>query len=296
MYLDPSRILVAGDTHGCPQQMVYLWEMALEQNADVIVQVGDFGYWEHAEGGAEFLDGCSSLYEQTGIPLIWIDGNHENHPLLRRRYRKARQSIEGFWEIREGIYYCPRGTRWTWNDRRFMGLGGANSFDKELRLAQEQGKACTRFNWKATKPLGKGTQWWPEEELTDEEIAYALRDPEPLDVLFTHDKPRGAPEPTNDPRRVYPESWPNQDRIQTVVRTLRPALVIHGHLHIRYRAQIRSADDSWTTVEGLAHEMSNCLKRTNPETGKTKKIWRPSEDSWLVLNLETTSTRAPGEI
>jgi hypothetical protein len=100
--------------------------------------------------------------------------------------------------------------------------------------------------------------------------AAALADPTPVDVMLTHDKPRASNPRWN--RKDFPECWPNQDRIQTAVRALRPKLLVHGHLHFPYEDQIRSSGDSWTTVIGL-----DCDPRA-AESGLYMK-----ENSWTVL-------------
>lgn len=261
---DPETILVAGDLHGDPRHTLYIFQTAFAAEADAIVQVGDFGYWEHMHGGPEFLDMCSQLATENDLPLYWIDGNHENHTLLREKYGPGgpehKPTPEGFWEIRPGVYYVPRGTRWTWSGARMMGLGGAYSVDKWNRLRAEK-KAyrdhveSNNYRFKAgaaTRPFDakKHQRWWPEEEISDDELAYALTDQEPLDILFTHDKPISSTPPWN--RKSYDECKPNAQKIQTVVNTLNPKVLIHGHLHIRYTDYIHNGDpDGYTRVEGL---------------------------------------------
>lgn len=540
---DPSTILVSGDLHGDPQHTLYAFQTAFQAGADAIVQVGDFGYWEHMNGGDAFLDLCSHLATENDLPLYWVDGNHENHTWLRRIYgpggARHKPTPEGFWEIRPGVYYVPRGTRWVWNDVHLMGLGGAYcvapetkvlttdliwveagslvpddkliAFDEDLNLPRgknmtlQESKVestgrnvlpCYRIKtdrgetvvsaehlmvwkpsatdrrarrWKAaaeispgtavqwmttpwdvetsrdagyiagifdgegwidhtrisfaqnpglvmekmlalleqrgftiskarqardaycervdicggkweslrllgsTRPerlldkarvlwdgkeiIGKGKEtvpgkawatvleveylgprevvtlktstrtfiadgfaahnsvdkfhrlreenkrrrshyeangyrakvgaptvpydpekfqsWWPEEELTDEDMTRALADTTPIDVLFTHDKPRASNPRWN--RKDLPECWPNQDKIQTVVNTLKPKLLVHGHLHYRYTDEVRCGDDGRTTrVEGLS---CNVDARMDPRDDDPTT-------SWLLLQLK----------
>lgn len=290
---DPKALLVAGDIHGDPQHIAYLFERAINQDVQAILNVGDFGYWEHQPGGGAFLDLCSSLAVDNDMPLYWIDGNHENHTMLRERYgpngENYKPTDEGFWEIRPGVYYIPRGTRWTWNGVRLMGLGGAYSVDKDYRLAREQGRVSIEWGWTAGHvrkfgATGPGTMWWPEEELSDEELEFALSDPEPLDILFSHDKPRASNPPWN--RKDLLECYPNQDKIQTVIRNLTPKLVVHGHLHFRYEDQIRARDDLTTYVVGL-----DC-NPDQPSDLHNKKAWAEFEAqrlrSWARLSLDLT--------
>lgn len=293
-----KSLLVAGDTHGDPQHIVYLFKEAVEnQNVDAIFQVGDFGYWEHERDGGAFLDVVSDMATLNNMPFYFIDGNHENHELLRARYGPGgpdhKPTPEGFWEIRPGLYYVPRGTRWVWNGKHIMGLGGAYSVDKGYRLAREGGYVCEEWGWTARHVAkfgakGPKTMWWPEEELNDEELEFALKDPTPLDVLFTHDKPR-ASNPTWN-RKEFPECYPNQDKIQTVVRTLTPRLLIHGHLHFRYEDAIRAGDDDKMT-HVMALDCNPELTRYNAKTGQETPV--PAAEvnaqrmrSWVRLSLD----------
>jgi hypothetical protein len=262
---NPSSILVCGDWHGDARHALHSFQAALNEDVDCLLVVGDYGYWEHIRGGPEFLEVCSDLATQNDLPLFWIDGNHENHTLLRERYGPGgpqhKLTPEGFWEIRPGVYYIPRGTRWTWGNVRMMGLGGAYSVDKFHRLKAET-KAyrdhvdANKHRTKAgapTRPFdpAKHKRWWAEEQISDVELAYALRDPEPVDILFTHDKPLASTPAWN--RKPYAECLPNAEKIQTVVNALNPKLLVHGHLHFRYTDYIRNGDpDGYTQVEGLS--------------------------------------------
>lgn len=266
--MDVKNLIVGGDTHGDKKQISYFYHCAKVEGADAIFVVGDFGYWEHEESGIKFLNFIERQAQATGIPLFWLDGNHENHQMLRANYGKL-QTADGFWVIRDGCYYAPRGHRWTWGDRSCMSLGGAYSTDKDYRLARERGGSTERWGiFSDEEPTGPLTQWWPEEQLTDAEVARAISDPARLDVLFTHDRPRGTNIGDQFDRKTQPESLINQDRVSVVMKALRPNLLIHGHLHIRYTDQIRSGGDSWTTVIGLGSERS-----------------APKTDSWIELHL-----------
>lgn len=255
---DPAGLLVAGDAHSDPNYLAYLYEVAVQTACQAIVVVGDLGYVEHYDDGA-FLDVAEHGWKQTlafGAPvaLVWIDGNHENHPMLWSKYGPDspihEATDEGFWKMRNGVYYIPRGTRWEWSGIRFLGLGGAYSIDKMHLLKQQRQDGSQR--------------WWPTEEITDADVAKCLADRSPVDVMFTHDKPRDAKVPWS--RRDLPLALPNQNKIQKVVDTLHPKLLVHGHLHIRYQDKVDR-----TVVEGLA---------CNPHSAKDDP-----KDAWLRLSL-----------
>jgi hypothetical protein len=107
------RILLAGDVHGEAPWFGHLAEVAEAADVDAIVQLGDFGYWEHRPGGGRYL---RHVAERLAAKGLWCDG---------------------FWTIRPNLFYAPRGLRWTWAGVRFLAMGGAYSIDKRYRVEGE---------------------------------------------------------------------------------------------------------------------------------------------------------------
>lgn len=230
-------ILLSGDIHGNFQFVHELFETALRSEADTIFALGDFGYWEHTENGRTFLDYVSNLATINNLPFHFLDGNHENHSLLRSTYGPGTPNgvtPEGFWPIRDNLYYSPRGNTWTWGDRKIMTLGGAYSID---------------INWR--KP---GLSWWPEEQIDVEEMNRAKAVGK-VDIMLTHDCPsatdlqlmmlvRGV-----DYRNIE-ESEKNRRKIQAVLETAQPEFLYHGHYHVRHTQVVRHGNGT-TLVKGL---------------------------------------------
>jgi Icc-related predicted phosphoesterase len=235
-----TKILAVGDTHGNDRFLTQAIKLAKKDlEADTILQAGDFGFWEHYKEGVSFLKWISRQLVEKGITLHWIDGNHENHTMLRQLYgpggERHKPTEEGFWEIRENLFYIPRGTRWNWGGVDFMGLGGAYSVDKAWRT--------------------EGKSWWPEETITQDEVAYAVR-PGNVDVIVSHDAPDGVPIPIfrADEKDKFPESRANRQQVLKVVQRTRPVLLIHGHYHCRY-TDVFTWGNGRTLVEGLGCDM-----------------------------------------
>jgi hypothetical protein len=217
---------------------------------------------------------------------VFVDGNHDNIALLRRSYTGA--DAAGFIRVRDRLSYAPRGLRWTWDGVRFAALGCAYSVDKAWRLKEEalaQAKVDRRndYRLRAGAPVRPestaGTMWFPDGEITDEEAAAMVEAGGDVEVLVTHDKPRGSA-PGWD-RKDFADCMPNQDRISRVAAAVRPRLLVHGHLHHRYTDHVRVDGDRWMRVEGLG-----------ADDGARKEVsnWRP-EDAWLLLDTAT-----PGEL
>lgn len=234
-----QRALLLGDTHGDVAWFKQACARARVRGCEVILQLGDFGFWEHLPDDT-WLDDCARHLERTERACIWIDGNHENHQLLRQRYGPGGERHEltedGLWVIRPGLYHAPRGHLWTMGGRSFMALGGAVSVDQRGRIT--------------------GHSWWPEESITWDDVDRCLEAGsqlagQRLDVLLSHDVPEGTP--SLPPRETYwldsRATQANRRMLRTVVDKLSPRLVAHGHYHVRNSAQL---DD--TRVEGFACE------------------------------------------
>src|SRR5688572_15879498 len=76
----PSRVAFAGDWHANTRWGVAAIQHAAELGAEVIVQLGDFGYGFRAA----FVDGLDRALARTGLRLFFVDGNHEEFPVLLR--------------------------------------------------------------------------------------------------------------------------------------------------------------------------------------------------------------------
>lgn len=215
-------VLLAGDTHGHMPQINYLINVALDNGCDAIVQLGDYGYWEHAPAGGEFLYQTSELVQAAGLKFYWIDGNHDYAEWLIRNYEPGE---DGTYEIRPGLFFIPRGYSWEWGGRRWLALGGANSIDRAWR-EKEYYKRGYKF-------------WWDSEAITEEDVAKCLEQPK-ADVMVCHDAPSAVDLPLQFHKNgqrglpVPPEFLLNRQRIQEVVNFHEPDVFYHGHLHISY--------------------------------------------------------------
>lgn len=251
------RLLLAGDFHCDLNHAGYISQIAKNQDISRIVQVGDFGYWPHTS--PEYVPRMDETLAKRGQTLVWIPGNHENYDALYALEDVTERTPEGFWKVAENIFYAPRGLRWTWDDTTFLALGGAHSIDKMMRLGLEQRSGRPR------------TQWWPQELLTDEDVARAISGDGRVDVVISHDMPVGC----DDVFTLYktdPEDHDNRRRVKRVVDHVRPKTLVHGHYHIK-REMIYRTPDGWPVqIIGL-----DC--NFNPH------------DSWIVLE---TNVQDPG--
>lgn len=241
-----NKILFLGDSHGNQNFFAAAFAKAAEYNCDAIFQLGDFGWWPHSGNGLEFISYISYTATTLGIPVYWLDGNHENfHHLLERDWPVT---DDGFWEVNPNLYYSPRGHIWSWGDKNFMSMGGAYSIDKEWRLQQE------------AKSSRQYSLWWPEETITQSDFYTAVglfeAHAKKIDVFLAHDKPALVQIPNFEspfPGRIWPESENNGKFLQALVDIVKPKLILHGHWHWGYTQKLYRPDYEATCI-GLSHD------------------------------------------
>lgn len=244
-----GRILLAGDWHGSFQQAEKVIRYAKEQEINTIFQLGDYGIWD--ETTKKYLNQQEHLLSEWNIDLYFIDGNHENFSML---YEK-RFLENGTRYVSDHITYIPRGYRWNWEEITFLALGGAASIDKPFRR--------------------EGRSWWPEEYLTEEDILTA-QSGGPVDVMFCHDSPSGAPNSVTDDNQgqMYAMKSFGADMInycnnhrqllKRVTDVTTPRLLFHGHYHRYMTGYYVHGDENSTIgyVEGLDEGIASLPRHT----------------------------------
>jgi hypothetical protein len=229
--LAPSRILVAGDWHGNR-----LWALNVVQRVPqllageqrrLILHLGDFGIWPDNDG-QRFLSAVNTALCEVSAELWFIDGNHEDFSQLAQLANSALP--DGRVPVRSNIYHLPRGHRWDWRGRRWLACGGGVSLDKALR----------RY----------GQDWWPQEEITSQQEAAIVASGR-ADVMVCHDCPADVthtfpPLPSDWNREDLARNNAHRARLQGIVDAMRPAHLMHGHLH---RAYQRTCDFGYGPVQ-----------------------------------------------
>lgn len=223
------KILAVGDTHGNTSAICNVAiPQAQKNDCETLIQCGDFGYWEHYDDGKRFLDKVSKHLVRNQMKMLWIDGNHENHPKLWADYAPGG---DGLCLIRPNLHYIPRGTVFKLGHVTCLGLGGAFSIDRDWRINQEL---------IADRPQ---TLWWPTELIRPEDAEVAIENAKeygPIDIMFTHDCPSGTDIPGihSENKWIFPETWRNRDLLREVFDRVQPRLLIHGHYHVRYVSKL----------------------------------------------------------
>ncbi|PVA24402.1 hypothetical protein DDJ46_16000 [Mycobacteroides abscessus] len=240
---EPNKVMVAGDWHGNPYWAEQAIKYAKRSGADMIVHVGDYGFWTPSERTYAYLLGSNQLLEELDMRLIWVDGNHEDHSQLDEcNIPGGKPTVFG---DLDRIMHLPRGFRWEWWGMTWMALGGAHSVDRSWRR--------------------EGHDWWPGEVLSGEQVEYASR-PGGVDVIVAHDAPRGFAIPGIGSGNEFPSedllaAESHRGLVREVVDATKPSLFFHGHYHVNYRARLER-EGGTTEIFGLDRDNSTIARNT----------------------------------
>ena len=168
---DRIKFAVAGDEHGNKHQFEKDADFAYGEGCDFIFVVGDFGYgWKIRDDDVD--DFSEFAGRVSPIPVIWLDGNHENFDHL---YLKSNVPFTPT-EVAPNCWHTPRGTILNLAGRPVVAFGGAISVDRQ------------------TMPRVEGVSWWHQEAITYGEVerfrehwdasAFSM-----ADVLLSHEAP-----------------------------------------------------------------------------------------------------------
>lgn len=159
-------IFITGDTHGEIDypKLLKLKEFDLTYD-DYLIICGDVGIcWS-----TERLEIMLNLYRNIGCTILFIDGNHENFELLSK-FRLVEYKGALMHQLDEHIFHIMRGEIVELDGKSFLCIGGAHSIDKMYRIPY--------------------VSWWPEEDITDNDINNALWNLEKVsnkvDYVITH--------------------------------------------------------------------------------------------------------------
>lgn len=247
--------MLAGDTHGEFRNVKHKIDAA-KAVGDIqrIVVLGDFGLW-WGHDAIKYIDEINDYAKANNVQIFAIPGNHENYKWWNSVIEGAPATSKGWAYLRTHVLLSPRVHDFVWGKKQFLVAGGAVSIDKDYRLQyyRDTGKQI----------------WSKDEQLTDAEVdsilATRFAAGSPVDYLLTHDCSNMTP--WKDRLKPDFDSQIHRQRIDKVLRAVKPNNHFHGHMHERYEWENRVDGDKYTSTFGL-----EC--NTDP-------------DSWGLLDLET---------
>lgn len=235
------KILLAGDSHGNSPHMMNVFAHACRQDAEMVIQLGDFGYgwgFSQRKGTGEKYDTFTShvakFAAMAEMPCYWIPGNHENYDALYKLVDSLAPAPDGTYEIEPDVFYVPRGLVLTFDGVRFLCCGGACSVDKKMRTNH--------------------VSWWSQEAITEDDVDICAAAGQ-CDVLLSHDFPwecnvvdrHLSPVWGDEAQANTMESRKKISRIAVAAGVRR---IVHGHLHKKYNETIEMNGRS-VLVSGL---------------------------------------------
>jgi len=200
-------ILLVSDTHSYFQtvnEQIAYAENTLNVPVSCVIHLGDFGIYK--SNLHDFFTKQKARFER---PLYFIEGNHEDFvgfPWLTKKYK-------------EYFTHLPRCTINTIGGYRFLCLGGADYMDS---MVTQQGAVIS-------------------DKHIDKCLALA---PEEVDIILTHDCPRGIGVPNTPGFEHYGET--GFSRSEELIAHFKPKLWLFGHHHKWFQFQ-----DSHTAYYGL---------------------------------------------
>lgn len=238
------KALIAGDIHGNIDHLEMLLRQCDAVDASHLVACGDFGFWPHMEWGLEFMGDVDAACEMSGVTLIWVDGNHDNHDRLEEmRCDPATQWSGELMRTSGSTWHCGRGMSFTLGDLECVGFGGAYSVD-----------------WMHRR---EGRDWWAGELITREQVD-AMRERRAgrrADVLFTHEAPVAGERPASkyapddlSYKDEIPESIEQRLLMAEVTDIARADVQFTGHHHVRRSFVREGVDGHRTSVQVLARD------------------------------------------
>lgn len=284
------RIGIVGDLHGNSDWASKVLNFMGQRKITHVFVVGDFGLWTHKADGHDFLDSLQADAEANSLSVFAVPGNHENHDHWEW-FVENMPTHKGMAYVRRRVLLSPKVHEFRLANKQFVVAGGAVSIDKEWRLAKERGGSFMDRDFGWDHNLGRGTGartlYWPNEELTDQDVIRIKSRMPKADILLTHDcsnytEFRGRLKPDADSER-------HRRRIDEVLRAVRPTLHFHGHMHTHYE---------WTNTLGsgmFGSEPEYSIKTYGLEADPGAMYNSSEKYSWGILDTETMEFAYRGE-
>jgi predicted phosphodiesterase len=222
----PGSFAIAGDWHQNLRWATRMVEYLATEDIHMIIHTGDFlGFGQAMH---QYLKMLNLALQEAEAVLMFVDGNHEDHPYLLSLPRDS----QGVAQVEDRIFHLGRGTRWEWDGLKFLAMGGATSVDKQWR--------------------SPGLDWFPQEAITMKQLLDVAQEGY-ADVMITHDCPSGVSIPglwSGWPAGALETAMSHRADLGRLVDMVDPKYLFHGHCHTRYGA--RRPGDRWDClINGL---------------------------------------------
>lgn len=232
-----SKVFIIGDIHGnwplLNQKTKQLIEKYPDEKIDLI-SVGDFGYWPRFNNEDYSLKKIETYNNQ--LKIYFCPGNHEDWWALKELDDNIGSFIP---KVHKNIYYCSFGATKTFNGKRFLFCGGAESVDKNYRTL--------------------GLDWFPEETINEKDMTY-LPENKKIHVIISHTSPNEVNYQLNrhlDKKIIY-NNDPSAKYLNFIYSKYRPLKWYFGHWHIS--AQFHDRDTEFVCLNQIDSDKLNLIE------------------------------------
>lgn len=204
-------ILITGDVH-CPHDILKLKpenfpDGHLTKN-DYLIVCGDMGIvWD----GSKHDEYWKEWFEQRNYTTLFVDGNHENHPLLNE-YPVVGWHGGKVHQIMPSVLHLMRGQIFDIEGSSFLALGGAKSHDIEYRI--------------------EGLSWWREEVFSQDDYIEAIRNLRKRDFLVDYVISHDCPSHVLPAIGSYLERNEHTDMLEKIYQQIGYTRWYFGHHHV----------------------------------------------------------------
>ena len=209
--INVGTTVICGDWHQNMQYVTLLLDELGYYGTTTIIHVGDIGFMGRYRD--RYINKLDELLTSKGILLYFIEGNHEDYDWLSQ----LPQDELGLGHVTDRIKHIPRGSQYRIKNKIITFIGGGVSVDQNIRV--------------------KGLDWWPDEELTDEQVSQ-YKQIAPTDILISHDGPSSCTLPLPHTHYFLPElihkSDVHRNKLEEIREALQPSYMVFGHYHIAH--------------------------------------------------------------
>lgn len=235
-----GKVYITGDKHGSLRPFFGLAEKKLIHADDIILITGDASYvWDK-----DYRLKIETIEQLIPGTLAFIDGNHENFPLLES-FPVTRWNGGRVHRIGERILHLMRGEIYEIGGERYFCFGGARTVSRYVEGVE-------------------GTDWWIGEEPSEEEAAYAqqqlyTRLPE-IDYIITHEAPLFARSRIGRIKRIDPDYG-------------LPALLEKWYMHVSEHGRIRQWYFGHMHVDQIISERLRAIHNNFVQAGTEERLY-----------------------
>lgn len=234
--MNRDKLLVVGDVHG---KFNYLENLINTTECFAMIVAGDFGFWkaQHFFPSTDEQSFVHQFYD-FNVPVYFVDGNHEDHNSLEALVEQHGKDTPI--DVGGNCWYIPRGCVFhltnpiTNKSTTILGLGGAYSIDKRLRIAN--------------------VSWFEQEQLRYKDII-DLQPRDDIDIIVSHTCPetilQRVAKTCNIPYNRITERQ-TEKLLDRVFDIIKPKRWVFGHWH--QAAQYRAKGTTFNLLNMADHE------------------------------------------